>query len=202
MSNQSFANRFELLLSSTRRYEAFKLICEHLISLGRPVKIVETGCVRAKDNWHGDGQSTVIWDWVISQVGGRATSIDLDPQACETAIRLAPAAKVICGDSVENLMYLTDKSEIDFLYLDSMDWDGTAKPALHHLDELAVCWDHLKPGTIIAIDDCLEDGRGKAQMIRPRLDKAGILPILDSYITIWRKPESAPTWKEINDASS
>ena len=178
------------------------MICDHLLSLGRAVKIVETGCVRAKDNWHGDGQSTVVWDWVISEVSGSATSIDLDPQACETALRLAPGAKVICGDSVENLMYLTDKSEIDFLYLDSMDCDGTGRSALHHLDELAICWDHLKPGTMIAIDDCLEDGRGKGQMVRPRLDKVGILPILDSYITIWKKPESAPTWKEIENASS
>jgi hypothetical protein len=202
MSSQSFAQQFGFKLAQYQRYEAFKLICEHLISLGRPVKIVETGCVRAKDNWAGDGQSTLIWDWVISQVGGSATSIDLDPQACETAIRLAPRAKVICGDSVDSLMYLTDKSEIDFLYLDSMDWDGTGESALHHLDELSVCWDHLKSGTLIAVDDCFDDGRGKGQMIRSRLDKVGIVPILDSYVTIWKKPESAPAWKEIDNASS
>jgi hypothetical protein len=202
MSSESFEQRFAPVLYGTPRFEAFKMICDYLLSLGRPVKIVETGCVRARDNWDGDGQSTVIWDWVISQVGGSLTSIDLDKQACETALRLVPGARIICGDSVENLMYMKDKKDIDLLYLDSMDWDGTARSALHHFDELAICWDQLEPGAVIAVDDCFPDGRGKGEIIRSRLDAVAVKPNLDSYITIWQKPDGGPTWKEIEYARS
>jgi Methyltransferase domain len=79
--------------------------------------IVETGCVRQEDNWEGDGCSTLIWNALVAERGGRAYSVDTDPTAVALAQRLAPRVEVTCGDSIAFLAQLKIDS-IDLLYLD------------------------------------------------------------------------------------
>jgi hypothetical protein len=88
--------------------------------------IVETGSIRQEGNWAGDGQSTVIWDDMMTALGGSITTIDLSREAIDMAERLAPNAFTLCMDSVSALKGHPDP--IDLLYLDSFDLDMTAPP--------------------------------------------------------------------------
>lgn len=84
--------------------------------------IVETGCVRQADDWLGAGMSTVVFADYITQHGGYLSSIDNDPAHIDLARSLVGEADVIFeeGDSVEILRNWG--SEIDLLYLDSLDY--------------------------------------------------------------------------------
>jgi hypothetical protein len=198
----AFQNAFGHHFGYGGRVPAFELICERLAAQGAPLIIVETGCVRQEGNWIGDGQSTRIWDWLVSEHGGMLTSIDIDESACETAMRLTENCRAICADSVETLQELTYIPHVNLLYLDSYDWDGTNAAAEHHLRELGACWDRLEPGCTIAVDDCFSETSGKGSEILRHLAAAGVFPLQIGYITVWEKPEAGPTWKEILDASA
>lgn len=88
--------------------------------------IVETGCIRGKDTWVGDGMSTVVFEEHIRARGGHLYSVDIDPEAVASARRLAPLAEVALGDSVEFLRGFD--RPIDLLYLDSLDYpDGALR---------------------------------------------------------------------------
>lgn len=197
-----FSIEFGTQLNGSDRLEAFSKISEHLDGLGCPVIIVETGCVRQRNNWLGDGQSTLIWDWLVTRNGGLLTSIDIDEAACQVAMSLTENCRAIVGDAVQELAGIPYMEHVDFLYLDSLDWDGTMRSPMHHVEELGSCWDRLRPGCWIAVDDCFEPTRGKGQEINRVLQSVGINPIYTGKVTIWEKPEGAVTWKEILDASA
>jgi hypothetical protein len=122
--------------------------------------IVETGCVRQEDNWEGDGCSTLIWNALVAERGGRAYSVDTDPTAVALAQRLAPRVEVTCGDSIAFLAQLKIDS-IDLLYLDGKDFsvgfDDQLSSSLHAMHELCAAA-HCKP-KIVAIDDTCPDRR-------------------------------------------
>jgi hypothetical protein len=197
-----FRIKFGPQLGYGGRASAFELICARLQSQKTPLVIVETGCIRQEDNWMGDGQSTRVWDWLVSEHGGMLTSIDIDEAACETAMRLTENCRAICADSVETLQDLTYIPYVNLLYLDSYDWDGTNAAAEHHLRELGACWDRLEPGCTIAVDDCFSNTSGKGSEIFRHLAAVGILPLVVGHVTVWEKPEAGPAWKEILDASA
>jgi len=44
------------------RTKGFRRVFDYLDRFDRPIGIVETGCVRQRDNWVGDGQSTILFD--------------------------------------------------------------------------------------------------------------------------------------------
>lgn len=202
MERTPFRDKFGRHFGSGGRVPSLELICERLASHGTPLIIVETGCVRQEGNWMGDGQSTRIWDWLVTEHGGMLTSIDIDEKACETAMRLTDNCRAICADSVETLTELPYMEYVDLLYLDSFDWDGTNAAPEHHLKELGACWDRLPAGCTIAVDDCFTNQYGKGSEIFRHLANAGIFPLQAAYITVWEKPEGGPSWKEILDASA
>lgn len=202
MSQTVFEIEFGDRLRGSARFEPFKFICDKLDSIGAPLVIVETGCMRQPNNWHGDGQSTLVWDWLISRNGGMLTSIDIDEGACALVIRSTKNAHARRGNSLEVLPSLPYVSHIDLLYLDSMDWTGAVESAVHHLNELASVWDRLKEGCVIAVDDCFEPTLGKGQEIYRVLTAAGMYPMLTGHVTVWQKPHAAPSWKEIHDGKA
>ena len=56
-----------------KRHEAFAAIAE---LLPEGCRIIETGTVRQIDNWEGDGQSTIVWDTLATNLGGTVTTIE------------------------------------------------------------------------------------------------------------------------------
>lgn len=169
------------------RWNSFRFIAEKLLTLDRPVNILETGCVRLENNWTGDGQSTVMWGWIAEKTGGSVTTIDISEESVNTAIRLVPNAHVILGDSITSLRMLSGIDKIDFLYLDSFDVTGDYEAPLHHIGELASVYARLPSGCLIAVDDC-SGQYGKDKYVAMFFNSIGVRPVSSGHITIWEKP--------------
>lgn len=184
-----FEIRFAADLGNTKRWAAFKFIADELTALRRPIGIVETGCLRLAGNWAGDGQSTAVWDWLLARLGGYGHSYDISPESVAAARSAVRLMQVHQQDSVEALGAFPDAGTIDLLYLDSFDWSAdSSASAQHHLRELQAIYDRLRPGCLIAIDDCFSDLQGKHTLAKDWLASLGIHPVTKGYITVWRKP--------------
>jgi hypothetical protein len=183
-----FDAEFAKHLENTRRWGAFRMIVADLIARGRAVNIVETGCARQPDNWAGDGQSTLVWDWLLDKVGGTGLSMDISQENCAAAATQVQHFKVACVDSVVGLRTMVKPETIDFLYLDSYDLTETIESPTHHLAELASVYARLPSGCLIAVDDCVSEQHGKHRFIRDWLARMDVQPMLRGYVTVWRKP--------------
>jgi hypothetical protein len=164
------------------RAAGFRKIFTYLDRFDRPVGIVETGCVRHKDNWAGDGHSTIMFDrYVEFHPPSVAYSVDRDAMAvalCQSVV--GERTRVQCGDSVAYLKSLADDPpselvSIDLLYLDSYDvnFDDPLPSAIHHLKELAAITPLLSAETLVVVDDSptlvlgIPAGANSVEPIRP-----------------------------------
>jgi hypothetical protein len=183
-----FEKAFAGSLGKSRRWKAFTFIANDLIERNRPLYIVETGCARQLGNWEGDGLSTVLWDWLITRVGGRSVTYEISQRNILEGRKMVSKAEIIQCDSVVGLRTVETPGKIDLLYLDSYDLTETIDSPLHHLAELASIYAALPSGCLIAIDDCVDESHGKHRFVRDFLTRLGVEPEVRSYITVWRKP--------------
>lgn len=159
------------------RFSTFEAVLGQIEFLGRPVCIVETGCVRVADNWAGDGQSTRIFDALINEIGGAVHSVDISEHSVGVARSLVSSkTTVTCGDSLKFLGEF--RGEIDLLYLDSFDFNGNEPlvSATHHLYELCAAYKHLRSGSIVLVDDTsIRFGKffGKGMLIAEFMSRVG-----------------------------
>ena len=65
------------------RQYSFSKIFNYLDNLPDPIIIVETGCLRMKDNFSGDGQSTLLFDKYTQSrgKGSKVYTVDINPGA-------------------------------------------------------------------------------------------------------------------------
>ncbi len=165
--------------------------------------IVETGCMRAD---HGqlafgdDGASTFIFDDFINFYDGEVLSVDINQNNVNHAKSMvSDKTKVSCMDSVEFLWKLPSSKKIDFLYLDSYDFDpeNPIPSQLHHVKELCAVMKNLKKGTIIVVDDHLNTPEfasyrstlakgGKAGFIENFMVNVKAEVLHDGYQIVWR----------------
>lgn len=177
------------------RKDTFIKMAEHfetVAALGLN-QIIETGTARARGNWQGDGQSTLVWDWLVDQIdGAKAISIDLNPKAIDVAKEQTKNVKFLVGDSIEKLKAQTNKvlSKVGLLYLDSMDfeWGNGQVSAQHHLGELVAVWDSLPSNCLIVVDDCHSPYQGKHTAIAAFMVEKQIAPAFAGYQMGWIKP--------------
>jgi hypothetical protein len=106
------------------RNVSFDLILRHIKNIPR-VRIVETGCIRCREDWRGAGYATYWLGAAAVDSGGHLDSVDNDPKHCafarEECAAFGRSVTITCGDSVA---FLTNREEqIDILYLDSWDAD-------------------------------------------------------------------------------
>ncbi len=156
-------------------------------------RIIETGCAWDKDNFEGQGQSTLIWDWVLSNRQDLyCTSIDATPKSIDNAKAQVQHVNLILGDSVKVLNAMPSHTFIDcrLLYLDSFDWtpELNLESAFHHMAELACVWPHLPSGCMIAVDDRHGVGVGKHWLVEAFMTKLKIEPVFCEYQIGWVKP--------------
>ena len=149
--------------------------------------IVETGCVRRPGAWIDEGQSTIIWDWIIAKTGGSATSFDISEESVSACRKMVKNVKVVQSDSVTGLRSLERPEDIDLLFLDSYDVTGDYRAPIHHLTELGCVYERLKSGCMIAVDDC-NYGWGKDRYVRSFFNDIGVEPVVKSYVSVWVKP--------------
>ena len=166
-----------------KRHEAFATIAE---LLPEGCRIIETGTVRQIDNWEGDGQSTIVWDTLATNLGGTVTTIDIDPIGAELVAELElQATTAIVGNSLDVIPTLTGHA--DLLYLDSfdVDFENPLPAAAHHLSELMAALNLLAPGSLVAVDDN-EDDQGKGSEVAWFLAEHGAVEIVRGYVRVWR----------------
>ena len=132
--------------------------------------IVETGMINDPGNWPGHGQSTVLWESVVQNLGGYVFSVDINPEAIAITRKLVGYdVNLVSGNSLNFLAAF--KQPIDLLYLDSYDFvEGKeARSARHHLFELMNAMKNLHPGSIVYVDDTVwykdEPPYGKGALI-------------------------------------
>jgi hypothetical protein len=181
-----------------KRANAFKMMFEHLISLNKGFyTIVETGSMREKNNWLGDGQSTIMFARFCKDQGSSEFySVDIDPEAIEfakdhfdvddTKFYGIDQPVFICGDSVKFLYeyagYEPFNQDIDLLYLDSFDVDfkNPVPSALHHLKELTAIWSRVNENGLVVVDDNMH-GKGKGMFVKEFFKSLNIKPFFDEY---------------------
>src|SRR5271157_3304874 len=174
-----------------QRLKCFEYLMTALCSLQRPVIIVETGSMRPSDVPEADGQSTLVWDFIVSVVGGACVTVDIDRKHSEyTASMVGKNTKAVTCDSIQFLRGLVVPEKIDLVYLDSMDWIGTQKDdsALHHAGELTAIWKQIAFGGLVAVDDCYGKYEGKHALIECFFNLLKLGPVMEGPIYAWRKP--------------
>lgn len=160
-------------------HESFQLAIDLLEERGAQV-VVETGCMRMVTpllSFLSDGGSTIIFgEWAVKR-NAKLYSVDIDIRSVLCA-RMNTAdwtqnVSIIHSDSVEFLQNF-DQS-IDFLYLDSYDYNGkNPKPAQEHcLNELLAAEDKLGENAVVMIDDCDPQDGGKGPLAIAHLLKNG-----------------------------
>ena len=185
-----------MLDKTDKRQAGFELMISHLRTCKYPL-IVETGVSRTHDNWFGDGQSTLIWNSIATELDGTVHCVDINPESCKYARSQCGTKTMIwCADSVNWLAvkeaeYSKLNRKIDVLYLDSYDLDlkNWHPSAQHHIYELLAIKGALRPGTLIAVDDNLNiDGKhvGKGTYVAEFMQRIGKEQIHHGYQFIWR----------------
>lgn len=155
--------------------------------------IVETGSIRLKDNWLGDGQSTVIWNRYALFEFATFETVDASEEAQKLVQEMQLGnTNAFCMDSVKFLSGTT--ARIDLLYLDSydLDMDNMHPAAMHCMFEFTAAMPRLGKGSIVFIDDSpiTDTGFvvGKGLYVAQYFKHLGILPFATGYQAAWLIP--------------
>ena len=174
---------------------------EILSGLRHPV-IVEYGMTRHADSWEGDGFSTILFAHFIAQqpCGGTLFSIDINPYSILASDHLMKKYEIpqrdiflICADAMD-FMHQAKLELVDLLYLDAWDYGGDdvqkEESALHHLEAFQRSEKWLKSGSLVLIDDILNQDTlvGKGQYLIPHLKGIGYEELHRGYQFLFRKP--------------
>ena len=190
-----FAKKYERRLG--RRFKTFERTFELLLERSDDARtIVETGCVREKNDYSA-GYSSVLFGEFLERYGGRLHSVDISARNVETARKLTRRYARFCfchqSDSVAFLREwpaLSENAKIDLLYLDSLDYPLRGEfpketSQQHCLEELDAALPSLADRAIVLIDDADMPGGGKPLLARKRLAELGWHCELDDYQTLW-----------------
>jgi hypothetical protein len=169
------------------RDKSFDLMLRHLAGFMLP-RIVETGCIRAEEDWGGAGFSTYLLGAYAAASDGRLESVDIGEKNCVFARKWTR----VFGRNVEvfsedSLRYLGERREqIDLLYLDS--WD-TYVPgfAEHGLKEIQAAEHLLHAKSMVVYDDTsilAGKWQGKGMLGVPWLLERGWKPVHIGHQTI------------------
>lgn len=137
---------------------------------GRGAVMVETGTLRHAGNRESDGWSTLVFGWFAAATGGRLFTVDIDPGALVVAREVTrPFEAVISYVEADARRFLTgwDRSvrgAIDFLYLDSLDYEDPAASEQHCLAEARAAAPSLAEGALVLIDDTGAAGVGQRRL--------------------------------------
>ena len=164
MINKKFYEFFESIKDKLGiRKTSFTKIFQYLDKIEGPINIVETGCLRIKDNFKGDGQSTLLFDKYTQfrEEKSKVYTVDINPKATEVCKSIvSDNVEIHTGDSVKYLIELLPKlkkqdKKISLFYLDSfdVDWQSSDRSAAHHLKEITAIINYISEETLIVVDD-------------------------------------------------
>ena len=213
MNHTEFWNYFDSFAypQLAHRANSFKFAFQHLSHLNRPVCIVETGCVRNKGTYAGEGQSTLLFDKFCEFTPGTLVhSVDISSQSTDMCKALvSDKVQVHTMDSVHFLKnecraLIAPYPHIDLLYLDSydVDFENPHDSAMHHMKELLAAAPLISKDTLILIDDSpscahffFEEGfiklasnqkiGGKGKYVASYMENIGNTAVVQSYQAAW-----------------
>ena len=190
-----FAKKYEQKLGP--RFATFSRALELLLERsGSNRAIVETGCVREKNDFSA-GYSSVLFGEFLERYGGHLHSVDISERnvvICRKLMRrYARFATVYQSDSIAFLRdwpRLSGDAPIDLLYLDSLDYPvynefPREESQQHCLGELEAALSSLSTNAIVLIDDSDLPGGGKPLLAKQRLAELGWHNEIDGYQTLW-----------------
>lgn len=213
MNHNEFWNYFNSFAypQLEHRAETFKLAFQHLSNLQRPVCIIETGCVRNKGTFTGEGQSTILFDKFSECVpGSMIHSVDISSDSTDMCKSLVSSRVQV--HTMDSVLFLKDKcrnlitpyQHIDLLYLDSYDvnFDQPHDSAMHHMKELIAATPLISSNTLILLDDSpsyasffFDKGQmklasnqkigGKGKYIANYMENIGKKPVAQAYQVAW-----------------
>jgi ADP-heptose:LPS heptosyltransferase len=136
------------------RHRSFDVLLREMLRRFDEPTVVETGCIRAEEDWPGAGFFTYLMGAYLSRSGGTLYSVDVSPENCA----FARAWTGPFGDTVRVHQESSERflsrfaGRIDVLYLDSLD---TTEPghAEYALKELEAALPRLHKESIVAVDD-------------------------------------------------
>jgi len=161
--NLDFCKWFDGIAPKLENREiSFRKIFKYLDSQPNPIIIVETGCLRVKDNFL-DGQSTLLFDKYTLSRGEKSKvyTVDKDPNSTKVCKQtVSNNVEITTDDSVHYLNnlthnFFTNKTKVSMFYLDSfdVDWRYPYPSAAHHLKELTAITTILHRDTLVVVDD-------------------------------------------------
>jgi len=164
MTNKKFNEFFESIKDKLGiRKTSFTKIFQYLDGLSGSINIVETGCLRIKDNFKGDGQSTLLFDKYTQYRDemSKVYTVDINPNATKVCRSIvSDNVEIFTGDSVKYLAELMprlkkEEKKVSLFYLDSfdVDWQSSDRSAAHHLKEMATIINYLSEETLVVVDD-------------------------------------------------
>ena len=189
MNNSEFYKWFDSISPKLEvRKNSFNQIFKYLDNMPDPIIIVETGCLRIKNNY-SDGQSTLLFD-KYTQFRGKSSkvyTVDIDANATKVCSQnVSDNVSITTGDSVKYLNNLSKEfiktnTNVALFYLDSFDcdWKSPEQSAQHHLKELVSIKKILNEQTLVVVDDSPIIGylqQSKVKKDTLELIKPGLVP--------------------------
>jgi len=177
-------------LKLQKRYFTFHIALNCFLQIGGKT-IIETGCVRNKNDW-GAGNSTVVFGDFCKRYNKKLITVDNNIDNIVTArgltLEYEKFIEYVHSDSIEFLDQY--KKPIDFLYLDSLDCppQKNANPShaqSHALNELINSYHKLNNHCVVLIDDNLFANGGKAKLAKEFLYNKGFTLLLDYKQSLW-----------------
>ncbi|NNM43696.1 MAG: hypothetical protein HKM07_05080 [Chlamydiae bacterium] len=153
---------------------------------------IETGTARnGACNCSSDGCSTVIFSKIAPFLKAKLYSVDIDKVAIKNARQsVIKFSKFVSFSRSDSVVFLKKFSEpIDFLYLDSFDFDSSnPEPSQEHsLNEVIAAYPRLHKKSVIMINDCGLPYGGKGALAIKYLTQQGWKIYLDGYQVILTK---------------
>lgn len=172
------------------RYFTFKVALNLFLQF-QGKNIVETGCMRLKDDW-GAGMSTFIFGAFCKKYNKHLWTVDINPKNLLVAQQETQEYKdYISYHYNDSLAFLQafDRT-IDLLYLDSLDFplDSMLDPSTcqrHTLQELQLAFPKLSARPVVLIDDNNFPRGGKTILAKQWLKDLGWICLLDFQQTLW-----------------
>lgn len=141
------------------------------------INIVETGCIR-NPNDSCDGWGTLLWKRWAEESDSFVYSVDNNSNHlfnCMSVVKYSPRVFYIYNDSVEFLKNLPPSFSVQFLFLDSYDYEGSEEDkklsGQHQLKEIQAVEKNLQKNSLILIDDVFDitSFKGKGELSIPYL---------------------------------
>jgi hypothetical protein len=191
-----FSVKYRFLVGEAVRYFSMKTALNILHQRGG-MNIVETGTIRAENDFSGGGNSTYLFGDYAQHYDKKFWTVDILPEAIELSKKITEGfnshTTFVLSDSI--LFLKTFPEKIDLLYLDSMDCPITDVPGSrellasqrHQRYEIEAAWDKLHDKSVVLLDDNDFTNGGKCPLTIDFLESKGWINLINDKQSLWIK---------------